>query len=44
VEVNYVAPSFETVGDHITDHMQTSYVNVDETDVKVCIYFLFSFS
>ncbi|CAF3370431.1 unnamed protein product [Rotaria sp. Silwood1] len=35
VEVNYVAPSFETVGDHITDHMQTSYVNVDETDVKI---------
>ncbi|CAF4232786.1 unnamed protein product [Rotaria sp. Silwood2] len=31
VEVNEIAPTFET----ISDHMQTSYVNVDETDVKI---------
>ncbi|CAF0999358.1 unnamed protein product [Rotaria sordida] len=35
VEVNDIAPNVETINDRITDHMQTSYVNVDEADVKI---------
>jgi hypothetical protein len=40
VEIDDITPSFETISDRITDHMETSFVNVDTTDVKVYISFL----
>ncbi|CAF0786531.1 unnamed protein product [Adineta steineri] len=35
IDIDDISPSFETGNDQITDHtMETSYVNVDTTDVK----------
>lgn len=43
VEIDDITPTFETIGsDRITDHMETSYVTVDKTDIAVCLSFLIS--
>ncbi|CAF3218399.1 unnamed protein product [Rotaria socialis] len=35
IEVNDITTDFETINDRNTDPMQTSYVNINETDIKV---------
>ncbi|CAF4775058.1 unnamed protein product, partial [Rotaria socialis] len=34
IEVNDITTDFETINDRNTDPMQTSYVNINETDIK----------
>ncbi|CAF5109183.1 unnamed protein product, partial [Rotaria magnacalcarata] len=42
IEVNDITTDFETINDRNTDPMQTSYVNINEKDIKVCIAIILS--